>query len=209
MFFLFLLLAFFIIIFLILMCLTIQIQLENVYVTNISISKKWLQPNYKIYICLFLFGKFKVFRIKITEKLLQKIKWQDKVRRLEIKLINDRKNFDKNFIKIIKNIKIQAEKLEIKITIGLENVAWTAFAIPILSTILAILIRPVWNNNKKQCFKIQPIYQDKNILNLEVEGIFRVKMIHIMHIIYILIKKRRSDKNVRTSNRRTYGYSYE
>ena len=51
--------------------------------------------------------------------------------------------------------------------------------------------------------------QNKNIIKFELNGIFDIKMIHIISTICILKKKRRVYKNERTSNRRTYDDCYE
>ena len=52
-------------------------------------------------------------------------------------------------------------------------------------------------------------YINKNLLNIEISSIFQIKMIHIINTICIVNKKRKGDKNERTSNRRPYDYGYE
>ena len=85
-----------------------------------------------------------------------------------------------------------------------ENAAFTAVTLGIISTILGIIL------NEKSIFKIVPIYQDRNILNLQFDGIFVLNKIHIIDIIiYVLKMKRRVNKNGRSSNRRAYAYSNE
>ena len=64
-------------------------------------------------------------------------------------------------------------------------------------------------NYKEQNINIYPVYNYQNLLNIEFSGIFEIKMIHIINIIYILNKKEGVKKNERTSNRRSYDYSYE
>ena len=66
---------------------------------------------------------------------------------------------------------------------------------------------PATPANKK--YIITPLYFNQNIVNIEISGIFEIKMIHIINIIYILNKKEGVKKNERTSNRRSYDYSYE
>ena len=58
-------------------------------------------------------------------------------------------------------------------------------------------------------FNVTPIYNNPNLINIEFSGIFEIKMIHIINIIYILNKKEGVEKNDGTSNRRAYDYSYE
>ena len=62
----------------------------------------------------------------------------------------------------------------------------------------------------KNCFyDIKPIYKDKNLYEISLNCIIEVKMVHIINMIYKIVKKRRSDKNERTSNRRAYDNSDE
>ena len=59
------------------------------------------------------------------------------------------------------------------------------------------------NNSAKETYK------NKNIIKLQLDGIFDIKMIHIINTICTIKKKRRVYKNERTSNRRTYDNCYE
>ena len=58
---------------------------------------------------------------------------------------------------------------------------------------------------------MNPVYQNQNLVNLSVSGIFEVKLRHIINIIYILNRKEKKGvkKYERTSNRGSYDYSYE
>lgn len=53
-----------------------------------------------------------------------------------------------------------------------------------------------------------PMYRFGNSINLSLNCIINVKMVHIIYVIYILLKKGMI-KNERTSNRGAYDYSYE
>ena len=98
----------------------------------------------------------------------------------------------------------------VEISIGTENAALTAFTIPVISTFIAIsLSKQIKKYNDKQVFLVEPVYLDKNLLNIEISSIFQIKMIHIINTICIVNKKRKGDKNERTSNRRPYDYGYE
>ena len=71
------------------------------------------------------------------------------------------------------------------------------------------LSKQIRQYNEKQVFCVAPAYMDKNLINVEFSGIFQIKMIHIINTICIVNKKRKGDKNERTSNRRPYDYGYE
>ena len=101
--------------------------------------------------------------------------------------------------------------MKLRIDIGTENAVLTSFMVPILGMLISVFIKNNATDYEKQNFIIQPIYCNKNLLNILFSGIFEFKMIHIINIIYILIRKEGVKKNERTttSNRRTYGHSYE
>ena len=102
------------------------------------------------------------------------------------------------------------KEINLKINIGTENAALTAFTIPVISTFIAIFLsKQIKKYNDKQVFLVEPVYLDKNLLNIEISSIFQIKMIHIINTICIVNKKRKGDKNERTSNRRPYDYGYE
>ncbi|MFR5312918.1 MAG: hypothetical protein ACLTGH_00600 [Clostridia bacterium] len=105
---------------------------------------------------------------------------------------------------------IQVNKLNLKIKIGTENVFFTSMIIPIVSSIISIILMKKITNVEKQKYVVEPIYLNQNILEILISGIFEIKMIHIISIIYILKQKEEGvKKNERTSNRRSYDYGYE
>mgnify|MGYP000162843410 CR=1 FL=1 len=69
--------------------------------------------------------------------------------------------------------------------------------------------RKIKKINNMQKFEIQPVYINKNLINILVSGIFEIRMIHIINTICTMKKEGKGDKNERTSNRRAYDYSYE
>ena len=112
---------------------------------------------------------------------------------------------------LLKNLKIIFEELNLKVEIGTENSALTSIIFGIVSGIIPFVLRNQIKNIEKQKIDIKPIYLNQNLLNIELNCIFNIKMIHIINIIYVLIKGRGKEwKNERTtSNRRAYGHSYE
>ena len=105
--------------------------------------------------------------------------------------------------------KFNIKKINLSINIGTENASLTALLVAIISSITGIVFRKSIIDSKKQSFRIVPVYINKNLINIAVSGIFEIKMIHIINIMYVLNKKKGVKKNERTSNRRTYDYSYE
>ena len=69
-----------------------------------------------------------------------------------------------------------------------------------ISSVLGIII-------KRPKYEIIPIYTGENLINLKLDGIFTI---YLMHYIYSLIlNRKRRDENGRTSNRKSYANCYE
>ena len=81
-----------------------------------------------------------------------------------------------------------------------------AFVSIIISNILKIKVKKI---NKNYYYIISPIYTGENIFKLNLNCIISLKIVHIINIIYMIFKKGRSDRYVRTSNRRSYDYCHE
>ena len=204
----------FIILIILLMIITIKIRFE---IQNLKISTNenpHLNKKYQIKIIIYTFGIIPIFKIKLNNKKIQKIinnqTIKEKIKQQETKIIENKANIDKEVITSLKHIKTEIKEINLKIIIGTENASLTAFTIPVISTLVAVFLsKQIKKYNEKQVFLVEPVYLDKNLLNIEISSIFQIKMIHIINTICIVNKKRKGDKNERTSNRRTYDYSYE
>ena len=79
----------------------------------------------------------------------------------------------------LKNINLEINEINLKINIGTEDSAITAILTGILSIILGNII-------KKPKYQIIPIYENKNVLEIKLDGIF---YINLMQYIYKVVKK--------------------
>ena len=188
---------------------TIEINIGNLNICIPKIEDRILNNNYKISISLKIFKKIKILKFDIRKTRLEKMEIKNKTQELQQKLIKNQNKFDIEFLKILKDLKIQIDKLDLEINVGIEDAAITSYLVGIISIILALLLKNQIKDYNKQKFIINPIYINKNLLNIRLDCIFEIEMIHIIYIIYILLKKGREKKYDRTSNRRSYGYSYE
>lgn len=208
--------AFIILITIILLFSKIKININKF--NYLSINPKNKKTDYTIIIQLIILKKFSIFEIKFNknnimkiEKIKQKIK--NKFETFDFTEIKKNKEVKKKILKIIKKLKIDIDKINLNIEIGTENAVLTSFIIPVVATLLTYILKNNIKNNviksEENKFKIKPIYYNQNLLNILFSGIFEIEMIHIINIICILIKKEGVKEYERTSNRRTYGYSYE
>lgn len=187
----------------------IKINIKNIKFTSYKVEERHLQEDYDVEVKLYVLKFLRILKINITKEKLEKLKLENKIKKLEKKLILKDVKFDVNVFDVLKNLKIIFEELNLKVEIGTENSALTSIIFGIISGIIPIMLRNQIKNIEKQKIDIKPIYLNQNLLNIELNCIFNIKMIHIIYVMYILNKKRRDEKYVRTSNRRSYGYSYE
>ena len=202
----------FVIITIILIIIIFSLSKINIEIKNFkfqSISEKHINKDYEIIIKLIIFKIIPIFKINITKTKLEKLKLKEKIKNFDLKVIHDNQQFDKELISTIKELDINIKRINLYIDLGTENASLTAIIIPIISTIIEIIINRKIEKFENQIFVIKPIYINQNLINIYISGIFEIKMIHIINTICILKKKRRVEEYERTSNRRSYDYSYE
>ena len=170
-----------------------------------------MNQDYGIKIKLCIFGFIPIFKINITKAKLEKMKLKEKIKDIDLNELKDNPKLDKEMLIAIKNINIAIKEIELYVVIGTENASLTAILVPALSTVIAILLRKKIRDFEHQIFVIQPVYQNQNLVNISVSGIFEIKMSHIINVIYMFHKKEKKGvkEYERTSHRRSYGYSYE
>ncbi len=172
--------------------------------------------DYLIYIRIKLLNKITWFKIKIDNNKINNIK-KSKIFNSKIsnkfKFIIKPKEIllEKDIIRYIKELYINIKRIELNIELSMGNTILTSFAVVTISTIISIILaRGIDKYNKRKCnYKIMPIYKEKPSIKIKLNCIISIKMIHIINIIYMLIKKRSVDNNGRTSNTRTYVCSNE
>ncbi len=178
-----------------------------------SMLPKKVKLKYNILITIYIFNKIPIIKIKLTTKNWNKIRQKVKKRIDEIDVtdIERDREINKKILEITKMLKINIKDFNLRLELGTEDAIITSFLVPIIGIIISYLLRQNMVDFKRQKFIIQPVYCNQNLLNLVFSGIFEIKMIHIINIIYVLIKGRGKEwKNERTtSNRRAYGHSYE
>ena len=189
---------------------TILVRIEKFKASNYNECGK-LKIDYKVFFELLFLNKLKIFSIKIDKGLIDKLKVKEKIKKIDFQQAKTNIPFKKDLKEITRKSQIKIDKLNLKVEIGTIDVILTSAVITILASIIGICLARVIKKYDKERYnyEIYPIYQDKNIIKLDLNCIIKVKMVHIISIIYLLIKKRRVKKNERTSNRRSYDYSYE
>ena len=200
----------FILIVLIILFSTIKVNLKKINISNIN-DKNKLEYDYKVYLSLYFLNKIKILSIKINKEKMQKLDIKKKLQKINFRGMKKELPSKKELKELLKKLDIEVTKFKLNAEIGTEDVIITSAIIALISTFIGIGLSAVIKNYQKEeyNFKIEPLYHNKNQIKLNFNCIIQVKVVHIICIIYVLLKKRRDDKHERASNRRTYDYSYE
>ncbi|MCI9287538.1 MAG: DUF2953 domain-containing protein [Clostridia bacterium] len=210
--------VFFIILFLILCILLITFSTIKINIQKLNFNNEEVNSalDYSFFIELYFLDKIKIFSLMINpeklEKLNKKMNLETKIKQVNFsKIKNELPN--KNEIKeLVKKLKIKLDEFHLILQIGTEDVIITSAIVTGIASILGIILAKLIKNynDEKYRYEIMPVYKNKNMVKLSFDCIIKVKMIHIINIIYTLVSKRKEKiKYERTSNRRSYDYSYE
>ena len=190
-------------IFLILLVISILLLRLKIQIKNLELNtdkKDLFNNDYVVSFTIFLLGFMPVFKIKITKDKLKKVNIKRKLKE-QMRNTNIKTQLNKRNLEMLKILIPEVKQLELKIKFGIEDAAITAIVYSSLKTILVNIL--------KKDIEVEAIFNNKNQLNMHIEGIFELKLIHIINKLIIYNKDRRVYKNERTSNRRAYAYSNE
>ena len=181
----------------------IKFEIENLKINFPKVRNKITNKNSKVSLKIYILKVIKIFEVD-----LKKIDFKDeKVKNKLQKQFEDNKlNLDT--IKFLRNISYIVEKMNLNISIGTEDSAITALSVGILYTVISNFLNKKVIDINEVKYDIKPIYNSKNIIDIELDSIITLKFENIINII-IFLRKGSGYKNVRTSNRRPYAYSNE
>lgn len=151
----------------------IGIDIENLIIDTDAEEK--INEDGKIYVYLLLFNKIKLFRKNVRNIPMKDVKFETSD--FDIKIFKN-KDIKINYLELIQNINIDIKNIDLNVNIGTEDAGITAILVGILAGILGIII-------KKPKYQILPIYANRNLLKINLNGIFTI---YLMHYIYKFIK---------------------
>ena len=151
----------------------IGIDIENLII-NTEANEK-INKEGKIYVYVLLFNKIKLFRKNVRNIPMKDVKFEGSD--FDIKIFKS-KDIKINYLELIQNINIDIRKIDLDVQIGTEDAGITAILVGILAGILGIII-------KKPKYQILPIYANRNLLKINLNGIFTI---YLMNYIYKFIK---------------------
>ena len=163
----------------------IGIDIENLIIDTDAEEK--INEDGKIYVYLLLFNKIKLFRKNVRNIPMKDVKFETSD--FDIKIFKN-KDIKINYLELIQNINIDIKNIDLNVNIGTEDAGITAILVGILAGILGIII-------KKPKYQILPIYANRNLLKINLNGIFTIYLIHYIYkFIKDNIKERFMDKSL-------------
>ena len=151
----------------------IGIDIKNLIIDTDAEEK--INEDGKIYVYLLLFNKIKLFRKNVRNIPMKDVKFETSD--FDIKIFKN-KDIKINYFELIRNINIDIKNIDLNVKIGTEDAGVTAILVGIFAGILGIII-------KKPKYQILPIYANRNLLKINLNGIFTI---YLMHYIYKFIK---------------------
>lgn len=191
---------------------TLKISIKGFSASNYDkITKEFAKKDFYVSLNLYLLKKIKIFGIKLNNHKIKRICSKQNIDKVSIDKIKEYLPDRKHIVKDIRKLNIKISELKLNLTIGTEDVIITSALVYLISVIISIFVPRLIKEYKEGeiLYSIIPIYKNKNLYKLDLDCIISVEMVHIIYMIYIILKRKRVDNNGRASNRRTYGYSYE
>ena len=186
---------------------TLHIQIKNLSVSNMEPKNT---NEYAIIFSLYLGNKIKWIWFRLNDKKVRKMYSKMQLEKLDFKKF--RKDFKVKDLKELPKLQPKISYLNLDANLGVISPVTTSFLVATIASIISIALPYLAKSLKKEryIYNIKPLYYNKNLYKINLNCIIEIKMVHIINIIYIIVKmKRRSDKNERTSNRRSYDYCHE
>ena len=155
----------------------IVLEVENLIINTEMPKGEKVNKKSKIYVYILIFGKIKLFKKDVKKMKMPNFKFQNKD--IDIKILKN-KDLKINYKELLQNIDIDVKKIDLYTQIGTQDAALTAILVGTISGMLGIIL-------PKPKYQIVPIYINKNLLKIKLDGIFSV---YLMQYIYKLILNR-------------------
>lgn len=186
---------------------TLHIQIKNLSVSNMEPKNT---NKYAIIFSLYLGNKIKWMWYRLNDKKVRKMYSKMQLEKLDFKKF--RNDFKVKDLKELPKLQPKISYLNLDANLGVISPVTTSFLVATIASIISIALPYLAKSLKKEryIYNIKPLYYNKNLYKINLNCIIEIKMVHIINIIFILIKKgRKKNEQSTTSNRKPYAYSYE
>ena len=169
----------------------IEINIKNLYINT---KNKELNNKDVLISVAIVIGKLKLIKFKINKNKIEKMyeitkKEEEKNKEIQHRINNVLKKviLDKEKRKLLKNFKINIDKLDLNILIGIEDAVIASYLVAIISIIIANILPHITNKISKDVrYEIKPIYNQKNIFVMNLNSIFYIKLKNIIYVMWNL-----------------------
>lgn len=169
----------------------IEINIKDLYINT---KNKELNNKEVLISIAIAVGKLKLIKFKINKNKIEEIyeiakKEEEKNKEIQRKINKILKEvvLDKEKRKLLKKLKINIDKFDLNILIGIEDVIYTSYLVAIISIIIANILPHVTNKISEDVkYEIKPIYNKKNIFSLNLNSIFYIKLKNIIYVMWSL-----------------------
>ena len=170
---------------------SIKIEIKNLELHIPKENGKYVNKDYEVYINVYILRQIKILKFSITENKLERKEINDRIKKMEQKVLKNRNQYDIKLTEFFKKLHIELEKLKLEIYLGTEDAALTAISTGVVASTVGIVLKDKVLEKDKIGFKTVPLYQDGNILKIYIDAILWIRMLHIIHILYILKRKKK------------------
>lgn len=152
----------------------IQINLENIYISNLC---KRIRVEFNVHLKVYFLNKVKIASIRIKKEKIKKI-YNKNLKKLKSKYSTKKK---KMITKILLKSNYILNKVNIQGNIGTENSHLTAITVGVINAIIPFVTfkKNAQISKKKYYCNIIPVYANKNLININanIDINFKVKEI--------------------------------
>lgn len=183
---------------------SIQIEIKQLHILKSPTRSKVV---FTSKVGVYVLGKVPIAKFSVTEKTIKKIYESGKI---NFKKLKKNKNINTETAKEVMQLPINIEQFNLQGYLGTESAALTPMLTTLMNALISIALAKKIKNiqSTNYTYAIEPVYINQNLVNLELNCIISIKIVHIINMLFN-IKKESVKKDERTSNRRSYAYSHE
>lgn len=166
-----------------------KLEIRNIRFSLPKVQGSVTNDDYKIVLKIYFYGIIKIFDKDIANMKVKGEKLKNKICNVEINFDSNNFDFDLRLLKTLKKIDAKLEDLDLKIYIGTEDAAVTAIIVGIVWGVVANVLRSKTKDSVENNYFVEPVYLQKNLLKINLSGIFKIKMKNIIGVIMKIVKK--------------------
>lgn len=176
----------------------------NVETLHIKKEQKTIHVKLKIIFSLLFLNRLPYFQITITHQKIRK--WMQE-KKIDIQALRKKNTKPLKYILYFKDLDFQIKDFKLTGYFETFEPILTSYLYTFLQALIPILFAR--NIVGKYSNQLQMIHANENKVNIELRCIISLRLVNIINTIYEIKKKGGTKKNGKSSDRKSYAYSYE